>query len=182
MKEVNYKEKGITLVALVVTIIILLILATIVIAGIINSRMIERSKEAAELHKIEQYREAIELVRPELDIERSEGKTLQTSEEYLTKFKDKIKEQELFKDARRVDLVQNGTTKEDEIIVETKEGYVYRVTEDGTEYLGKTGENLPPSLADGDIGANINPDGWTNQDVKVTLYITEKGKSKLEEL
>ena len=53
------RNKGITLVALVITIIILLILATISINLLMSSGFISKSKYAIEKHKIEQAKEAL---------------------------------------------------------------------------------------------------------------------------
>lgn len=58
MKKFNLKNKrGITLVALVITIIILLILAGISISTLINSGLFERAREAEETSKNAQDRE-----------------------------------------------------------------------------------------------------------------------------
>ena len=53
------KQKGITLVALVITIIILLILAGVVISVVVNNDLIGISKEAAEETQIQAIRETI---------------------------------------------------------------------------------------------------------------------------
>ena len=53
------RNKGITLVALVITIIILLILAAISINLLMSSGFISKSKYAIEKHKIEQAKEAL---------------------------------------------------------------------------------------------------------------------------
>ncbi len=53
------KQKGITLVALVITVIILLILAGVVISVVVNNDLIGISKEAAEETQIQAIRETI---------------------------------------------------------------------------------------------------------------------------
>ncbi len=52
MKKINYKEKGITLVALVITIIILLILAGVTISTALSENgLFKRAKLATEKYK-----------------------------------------------------------------------------------------------------------------------------------
>ncbi len=55
-------NKGITLIALVITIIILLILAGISISSLTGSGLFERAKEASEKSKQAQYEEELNLV------------------------------------------------------------------------------------------------------------------------
>ena len=63
------EEKGITLIALVITIILLLILAGVAIAQITGENgLFARAKQAKERTLIAQYKEKIELIREELQI------------------------------------------------------------------------------------------------------------------
>ncbi len=58
MKKVNYKEKGITLIALVITIIILLILAGVTLnTAISENGLFKRAKEGTEKYKVAQTKE-----------------------------------------------------------------------------------------------------------------------------
>ncbi len=69
-KRINYKEKGITLVALVITIIILLILAGVTLTTALGQNgLFKRAKEASEKYKEseEQEKEAIDDIEKELD-------------------------------------------------------------------------------------------------------------------
>ncbi len=69
-KRINYKEQGITLVALVITIIILLILAGVTLnTALSNNGLFKRAKEASEKYKEseEQEKEAIDDIVKELD-------------------------------------------------------------------------------------------------------------------
>lgn len=52
-------KKGITLIALIITIIVLLILATVSIAVITDGNIIERARETRKEEKIESYKETI---------------------------------------------------------------------------------------------------------------------------
>ena len=70
MKKVNYKEKGITLIALVITIIILLILAGVTISTALGQNgLFQRAKLAAEEYKNSSIKEDenLKLVEKELD-------------------------------------------------------------------------------------------------------------------
>ncbi len=69
-KRINYKEKGITLIALVITIIILLILAGVTLnTALSDNGLFARAKEASEKYKEseEQEKEAIDDIEKELD-------------------------------------------------------------------------------------------------------------------
>ena len=57
--EKNIRNKGITLIALVITIIILLILAGISIQAIINNNLIQNATTATEIYNKEQAKEKL---------------------------------------------------------------------------------------------------------------------------
>ncbi len=78
MKSIIKKDKAITLVALVVTIIILLILAGITIAQLTGNGLLEKTLFAKEKYSISEAKEKIELAITELRIEQEEkGKDLE---------------------------------------------------------------------------------------------------------
>jgi len=60
------KNNGITLIALVVTIVILIILATISISIILNDGFIDRTVRGKELHELEREKERLELVKTDV--------------------------------------------------------------------------------------------------------------------
>ena len=62
MKESLKKNKGITLIALIITIVILLILAGLSISGLIGSGLFGKAQEAVRLTKIREIEEAANLV------------------------------------------------------------------------------------------------------------------------
>lgn len=62
IKSVNTKQSGITLVALVVTIVILIILATISIGLIINGGLLSKTEIGTQLHEKEKAKEKLNLV------------------------------------------------------------------------------------------------------------------------
>lgn len=77
-KKLNLKEKGITLVALVVTIILLLILAGVTIASLTgNQGVIEKAKDSTKVYGKSKIEEQVELLMQEYRIENEEkGTTL----------------------------------------------------------------------------------------------------------
>ena len=112
-------EKGITLIALVITIIILLILAGITLATLTGDNgLFSRSKEAKEKYKIEDYREQIELVKEAVIIENM-------GEIELNKLKEEIKNSDRLSDS------DVSNIDEETLQIVTKEGYTYIVTKGG---------------------------------------------------
>ena len=69
MRRKTKEEKGITLIALVVTIVVLLILAGITITYVMGDNgIIKQAQEAKMRHEISQYQEAIDLTRKEVQL------------------------------------------------------------------------------------------------------------------
>ena len=129
MKE----NKGITLIALVITIIILLILAGVGIAMLTGDNgLFKRAKEAKEKTEISAYHEQIEIIRAEL-CTKNENYTLPTlvqlQEEFDTNQKEWVKNTE-------IKLVKDIET----LVLTTKEGYIFHITESDTKYMGREGE------------------------------------------
>lgn len=118
-------EKGITLVALAITVILLLILATITIRSLIGHEgLIDTTLTASEEHTIAQYREAIYQMAQEVIL----GNT--------TKGKDTTRE-DIAKRIREEEWVKEAEPDEESktVRVITKEGYVFYVFYD--EIYGK---------------------------------------------
>ena len=65
-KENKEKTKGITLIALVVTVVILVILASISINLVLNSGLVNRSQNSKELHELQREKERLELIKGEV--------------------------------------------------------------------------------------------------------------------
>ena len=171
MMRKNLKnQKGITLIALVVTIIILLILAGISIATLTGENgLLNKANVAKEESKKAEYKEELELIGQELQIEQKTKNI--TDKEYMDKYAEKIRNNERFKEPKRI----NNET----IIVTTKkEGYVYEITQEAVEFIGKTGETTPPDLKQSDIEGICDPDDWTNGEVEVTVKVNNKKLSK----
>ena len=186
-------QRGITLMVLVVTIIVLLILAGITLSMITGDNgIIKQAKSAKQQTEIQGYKEELELIG--IKVEKvSKGLN---DKEYMDKYEEEIKKDEAFKEAE-------VTRKDDETIeVVTKEGYEFEVTKDKVEYIGEgeggestgneentgntsntenTGDTentvgdeevAPPDLQQSDIDSTIIPNTYTNQEV--TVKITSK--------
>ena len=132
-------ENGITLIALVLTIIILLILAGVTINIVINGGLINKSETAVEKYKIAEYEERIEVIK---------------TGEYLKKITDKLPDSlkdlvvlKLRSDenknwVKKVETnIEDKNLKENEIKVITKEGYeIIKEIDNGTGSSGKDEE------------------------------------------
>lgn len=127
MKENN---SGITLIALVITIVVLIILASITINIVIGKNgIIERGKQAKEQTIISQYKEKIEMIK--IDV-RLKYKSIEITLENL--------KNEFESDGQKYwvniveQVVDSGIEK---IKLTTRDGYVFYITENTTEYRGK---------------------------------------------
>ena len=177
VRELHFKkikvQKGITLIALVITIIVLLILAGISIATLTGENgVLTKASVAKDETKRAQYKEALELIGIELRPEQTMNQF--SSKEYMDQYEEKIQEeidkQDLWKGAtkeRKNDLT---------IWVTTEEGWIFQVTEKEVKYLGTREENPePPTLQEAGIEFNYDPNDWTKNDVKVTITTKVEG-------
>ena len=127
MKEKN-KQKGITLVALVITIVILLILVGVAISSLSSSGLINRAIQAREEMKISEYTEKIELIKSEVRLSKSNPAEIPT----LNELKDSF-DNENWVDSTEI-IIDNDIEK---LKLITKEGYIFYITVNKTEYKGK---------------------------------------------
>ena len=160
------KNEGITLIALVITIIVLLILAAISIATITGENgILTKANVAKEEDKKSEYEEALKIIgnslRPDQIIQNWESK------QYLDEFEKEIPKDQRFEGAER--NRKNAIT----LIVITKEGYAYKITENEIKYIGNKGETTPPELESDNITFTYDPSPenkrWTKDDVKVII-------------
>ena len=140
--------------------------------GILN-----QASKAKEETEIANYKEALDVIRPGIDVEKYIDKL--TSKEYMDRYEEEIRKDNTFKEAE-------VTREDDETIkVVTKEGYIFKVTEEKTEYLGK-GEAVepepeePPVYEEGDIAFSYNPTTMTKNDVEVTITKNVEEDYKIE--
>ena len=83
MKQKLKEHKGITLVALIITIIVLLILATVAISAIKGDGIISHAKNAKSQYLEAQTNEQDMLGRYEYELEKAQGKTDSSYEQYM---------------------------------------------------------------------------------------------------
>ena len=140
MEKILKNNKGITLIALVITIIVLLILAGISIATLTgNNGLLNKTTSAKEENEKAEYKESLELIGAGLQIDKRRENW--TTGVFMGKYKEAIENDKKFKGS----LVKEENNK---IKVTTKEGYVFYVEEEKVEFGGK--EELttkPESLA-----------------------------------
>ena len=126
------QPKGITLIALVITIIILLILAGITIATLTGENgILNKASIAKEESLIKNYQEQLDLIWQGVKIENIDKN--KTYEEILEQVKQEIEKDTNFEGAK-VEIIDGI------IEVITKEGYIFHILEGKTEYVGKEGE------------------------------------------
>lgn len=153
------RQKGITLISLVITIIVLLILAGVSTKLIIgNNGILVKSKQAKEDYEISEYEEAIGFSKVEAKINKKD-------------LKEVLKANDMFKESDIKDGDNEGESQL-KIVITTKEGYVFIVTESTTEYIGKKQDVINvPDLQQEDIKFIFTPNDWTNKSVKVEIKI-----------
>ncbi len=174
IQNVINNKKGITLVALVVTVIVLLILSGLSITMLTGeSGIINKANKAKEETKKAEYKQELEIIgnglQPDKIMNNWDG------QKYIDEYKYEIQRDDMFLDAKEIKKLED--TQKPTIRVTTKEEYVYLITEDKVEYIGKFGEDVPPDL---DLEkSNIEfvsvPSEWTNTDVEVEIKTQIEG-------
>lgn len=149
--QVIQNKKGITLVALTLTIIILIILAGVSINMLLGENgIIERAKIAKKETLIAQYKEKIDLVKAETKIKKEENVTLDNLNN-------------AFNENSKKDWVNKTEIKDGIIILTTNDGYLFFVTENNTEYKGY-GDVIIPEVIISEM-VEYTPDSslnWSN--------------------
>ena len=160
------KNKGITLIALVITIIILLLLSGITIAMLSQDNgILNKANSANEETKKKNYEEILKIIgnglKPDKIINHWDNK------KFLDEFEKEVRKNNEFRNAtleRRTNEI---------LIIITKEGYSYRIQENKIEYIGKQGENRLPTLDESHIKFSYQPSSkeneYTNDVVMVTI-------------
>lgn len=130
MKKSSLKKQktdGITLIALVITIIVLLILAGISIASLTGQNgILSKANQAKEQTKKAEYIEELQLIG--LGLYPKKQKEGWNTQKYMDEYEIKIPEDQMFTEA--LEVKQLEFTDEITIQVITKEEYVFWVTED----------------------------------------------------
>ena len=158
MSKVLRNKKGITLVTLVITIILLLILAGVSIRTLGGENgLITKTKIAKEENLKSEYKEKLSIAKTEAIVEKS-GQDI-TLDEYIEQIKaDKIE------GIKSIEKITN-----DKASVITKEGYIFIITVNSIEYYEN--ENTLPemNIKDANIEFVFEPNTWTNKKVEVTV-------------
>ena len=128
MKNLRKGENGITLIALVVTIVVLLILAAVTISAVFGENGLLKSIEIArEKTKIAEYKEDLnqKLLEAKMNVLLDNSKVLEETRKIILRDK-------------KYDGAVVSEVEDNKFTVITKEGYKFEVTPDGVEYLEKT--------------------------------------------
>jgi len=147
------KEKGITLVALVITIVILIILAAVSINVIIEGGLIQRAKNSSEVYTKAELKEELDLILSELA----------ASEEYkgkvpLDAFLDKLVEEGKLETKENVEIDEEGNTKFTTTeglkvtVITDREGNVIEILVEGL-VIGNT--KLPENTKETEAGTEV---------------------------
>ncbi|MCI8636320.1 MAG: hypothetical protein HFJ36_00335 [Clostridia bacterium] len=172
MEKLKKKQNGITLIALVITIIILLILAGITIATLSGDNgILNKANLAGEETKKKNYEEILKLISHGLRADKITNNW--DAKRYLDEFENEIKKNETFNES---EINRRNDTS---IYVITKEEYVYKITENDIKFNGIYDETEPPDLQSSNVTFNVSPETLTNQDVEVEI-VTELKDFELE--
>jgi hypothetical protein len=163
---IKTKEKGITLIALIITIIIMLILASVTIAIIMNGGLFTQARTAAEETRGASVAEEVEIWRVEKRMGKYSGIGAQTREQLINSLADRklLTPEEkawLLADPDNHNIIEIPKESGREIdfteepVIKVKE---INIIEELTIYIGTTHE----------IGATILPDEAENKEVKWT--------------
>lgn len=147
--------KGITLIALVVTIILLLILTGITIAQFTENGLLEKAKDAKEGTVKAQIKEEIQMAIMEIQMEEIEKGKKVTLETLANNNRE-----ELMKKLEEITIEWNNN----EITGEYK-GYEYKIDENLKVTIGERIKGIS-------FHYKLNPNGYTNQEVTLTINAT----------
>ena len=170
------EKKGITLVSLIVTIVLLLILAGMSISILTGENGILKTSKKAKIESQKaEYKEAIELAKTEDNItkERDRSKTERLDGIYEI-ISENLKFSNDIKNGKATIEKIYDDRLEPRIVIITKEGWKYTVTVD--EII--EGDIPPIDLEKADIKIEIEPKEWTNKYVEVVSIKVENEEYK----
>jgi hypothetical protein len=161
------KNKGITLISLIVTIIVLLILAGITINLTIgNGSIFNNAQVAREENKKAQIKEYLDLKL----LDEQSSNYFSTAEEIVGATRENVykNQNDLKKIGNEVEVKEVVATENDAYFYVVVDKGVYKVSLEGTKYLGEQTDK-DVELKEGDITFGYSPAGSTNKNVKVTI-------------
>lgn len=172
------KEKAITLISLVITIIILIILAGVAVnLSLGENGIFRRAKEARDVSKINNYKERINLIILEAQIDKKNYNEISL----IKLVENKVKREDWFKNCQMYDEKQLVEDNGDELIIQTKDNYEIRIKFEndetyvtyiskGTDY--KTGNETI-------IDVKYNGNGGVLLNLNTEMIIKEKANSTI---
>lgn len=167
MKKILKQKKGITLIALIITIIILIILAGVSINVLFGSEgIVTKAKNAKENYKIAQLEEGLQLVKSTVQMD--EEKLDITVEEYLNK----LQEPGIIKFS--LDKVEKVNEKVAYITVDKKYKFLVEHKENGTLIIVYQGKADAVEIPEGEI--TFTDAIWSNEKASITINTTSDFK------
>lgn len=134
MRKNNYKkQRGITIIALTITIIVLLIFAGVSVALITGDNdLIGKSQESKRETEIMQYQEKLEILK---QLEATNNYTADV-DQFMANYVEVVEKDAMFKENKGITPDSNKKL----VTVITKEGYEFEVTMDDVIYVGDKSE------------------------------------------
>ena len=159
---------GITLMALIITIIVLLILAGVSISMVLGENgVIKRAEIAANRAKTDANVEKIKI---------SQMTASAFGNGTLDEVIQQLVEDGVIENTGSANKIDDNTA-----IIKTKDGQTFEITNGTVEYVNTEGMETPPNYADGNISYAKSPnDEYTNQDVEVSLSKNVEGNFTIQ--
>ncbi len=171
MLKMKERNKGITLISLVITIIVLLILAAITISALSGENGILKQAQRARLeNKRATVKEIIKIAETDEYIEHreeSDRAILEATQEHL-----KNPKSPLYDQGKKVKVDENiyGENSGEIYFYVVVDDDIYKVTREDVEIIGQVNqENV--ELQKEEMKINQNPTIWTNDKVKITIVV-----------
>ena len=167
IRDLIKKEKGITLIALVITIIVLIILATVAINMTLGDNGIfQRAKTATKQMSIESAKEKLETEKASASV-KTKGQKVTLADYIATVREDNV-----------ADDIAEASSGDYALVV--LNGYVFRVEEKDNDisitYMGISDEiSLEAPSAEGVLTITLSKTGWTNENITATANGSEEG-------
>lgn len=129
------KQRGITLIALIITIIVILILVSTTIGVAISSGLFKHAINAGEMYKVSEYQDILGIIGMNVQIGQHGNNA--TESDYMEEYQLEIENDDKFYYA---DILMEYYEEELVIQVITEDDYVFWVRKGGVEYKGKKDE------------------------------------------
>ncbi len=165
-------NQGITLIALVITIIVLLILAGISISTLTGQNgILNKASIAKEETKKAQYLEELRRIGLGLQPDRNLNKW--DNQKYMNEYENEIRRDSMFHEAKEIKQLPNMEKVTIQVI--TLEGWVYWITEDRVEFKGVE-EDLESTEPEEPV---VEPTGiWTSLEGNTLKFYTNEEKAQ----